>query len=67
MGTLQVLSLLVRVDMGVMALKGYSTLPRSPKLLPHPKMQFSGTPRTPLSKAENIYSFLASQKKKHLL
>ena len=41
MGPKQVLQLQVRVDLGVMAMKGYSTFPRSPKLEPHHQMQFS--------------------------
>ena len=37
----QVLSLWVSVDLGVMAMKGYSILPRSPELEPHHQMKFS--------------------------
>ena len=31
----------VRVDLGVMTIKGYSTLPKSPELEPNYQMQFS--------------------------
>ena len=41
MGPKQVLPLLIRVDLGVMAIKGYSTLPRSQELEPYYQMQFS--------------------------
>ena len=41
--------LCVTVDLGVMAMKGYSTLPRSPKLELRYQRQFSVIPRTPLS------------------
>ena len=34
-----------RVDLGVMVMKGYSTLPRYPKLLLHHHLQFSDVPR----------------------
>ena len=44
----QVLPLRVRVDLGVMAIKGYATHPRSPQLEPHYQMQFRIIPRTPL-------------------
>ena len=37
-----------RVDLGVMAMKGYSALPRSPELKPHHRMQFSVISRTAL-------------------
>ena len=37
----EVLSLQVRVNLGVMAMKRYSTLPRSPELKPYNQMQFS--------------------------
>ena len=45
-----VLTVWVRVDLGVMTMKGYSTFPRSPELEPHHKMQFSVIPKTPLLK-----------------
>ena len=35
----------VRVDLGVMTMKRYSTLPRSPELEPHRQMQYSFIPR----------------------
>ena len=35
MGPQQVLPLQVRVDLGVMAMKGYSALPGAPELEPH--------------------------------
>ena len=38
------LPLQVRVDLGVMAMKRYSALPRSQELDPHHQMQFSGHP-----------------------
>ena len=41
MGLEQVLAYWNRVDLGVMAMKMYSTLPRSPELQPYNKMQFS--------------------------
>ena len=45
-GSKQVLFLQVRVDLGVIGLKGYSTLLKSPKLEPDYQMQFSIIPRT---------------------
>ena len=36
----------VTVDQSVMAMKGYSTLPKSKELEPHHQMQFSVVPRT---------------------
>ena len=47
----QVLPLQIRVDLGIMAVNGYSTLSRSPELESHHQMQFSILPRT----HENIY------------
>ena len=44
MGPKQMLPLQVRVDLGVMALKVFSTLTRSPELMPY-QMQFSVIPR----------------------
>ena len=41
MRPLQILSLQVRVDLGVMTMNRYSTLPRSPKLGPRHQMKFS--------------------------
>ena len=48
MGPKQVLLLQVRVDLGVMKMKGYSTLLRSLELKFHYQMQFCVIPRTPL-------------------
>ena len=42
------LPLRVRVDLGVMAMKGYSTFPRALELEPHHQMQFNVMPRTPI-------------------
>ena len=42
----QVLPLWVRVDLGVMAMKAYSTLPIFPELEPHYQVQFSVITRT---------------------
>ena len=42
----KVLPLWVRVDLGVMAMKVYSTYLRAPELEPHHQMQFSVIPRT---------------------
>ena len=44
MGPSQALSLQIRV----MAMKGYSTLPRSPELVPHHQMRFNVISKTPL-------------------
>ena len=44
----QELPLQVRVDLGVMVMKGYSTLSRSLKLEPNLWMQFTVIPSTPL-------------------
>ena len=38
-----------QIDVGMMAVKGFSTLSRSPELQPHNQIQFSVIPRTPLS------------------
>ena len=35
----------VRVDLSVIAIKGYSTFPKAPGLVPYHQMQFSVTPR----------------------
>ena len=42
--TLTVLLIWVRVYLGVMAMKGYSTLSRSTELKAHHQMQFNVTP-----------------------
>ena len=47
MGPEQLLLLQVRVDLGVMAMKEYSTLSRTLEQEPHYQMQFSVIPRTP--------------------
>ena len=44
----QVLPLKIKVDLGIMAMKGYSTLPRSPELEPHHQMLFSIIPGSPI-------------------
>ena len=44
----QELTLWIRMDLGVMAMKGYSTLPKLPELKPYHQMQFSVISRTPL-------------------
>ena len=36
------------MDLGLMAMKGYSTLPRSPELKPHHQIQFNIIPRMPV-------------------
>ena len=46
MGSKQVLPLQVRVDMGLMTIKGYSTFPRSQDLEPHHQMLFNIILRT---------------------
>ena len=46
MGPLQILSLQVKVNLGVIAMKGYSTLPKSPELELH--HHFRVILRTPL-------------------
>ena len=46
MGLWQVLALMIRVDLGVMAIKGYSLLSRSLEREPHNQMKFSVIPRT---------------------
>ena len=46
MGPKQVLPLQFRVDLGVMAMKRYSTFFKSPELEPHFQMQFSVIPDT---------------------
>ena len=43
---LKVLPLRNRVDIGVMAMKGYFTFPKTPRLKPPDRMQFSDIPRT---------------------
>ena len=50
MGPSEVLSLQIKVDMGRMAMKVYSTLLRALKLKPHQKMELSVMLRTPLEK-----------------
>ena len=47
MGPYQILPLLIKVKLGVMATKKYSTLPRSPELTPHHHIQFSVISRKP--------------------
>ena len=42
----QVLSFWLRLDLGVMEMKGYLPPSRSPELEPHHQMQFSVIPRT---------------------
>ena len=44
--TKMLLPLWARVYLGAMVMKGYSTLPSSPELLPHHQMQLSVIPRT---------------------
>ena len=51
MGLEQVLPLWVRVGLGVMAMKRYSTLSRSPDIEPHHHMKFLGCPRGVMVKA----------------
>ena len=46
----QVLPFWVRVDLGIMTMKGFFTLSRSPEQEPFHQMQFSGIPRTPHSR-----------------
>ena len=54
----------VKVNLGVMEIKEYSTFPRSQKLEPHHQMQFSVIPRTlllgrgitPLLRIHSVYS-----------
>ena len=41
MGPKSILMQNVKVDLGVMSLKGYSTLPRSPELEPHRHMPYN--------------------------
>ena len=48
MGPKYVLLLWVKVDQGVMAIKGYSTLPKASGLDPYYWMQFSNILRTSL-------------------
>ena len=43
----KVLPIKVRVNLGVMAIKRYILLPRSPEPKPHHQMQLSVIPRTP--------------------
>ena len=45
MGHYQVLPLWIKVDLGVMAMKGYFTFSKAPGLKPHHQMQFSAIPR----------------------
>ena len=47
MGLSKIIPLQVRVDLEIMAMKGYSTLPRSPELEPHHQMHFIVIPRIP--------------------
>ena len=53
----QVLPLWVRVDLGVMAMKSYSTLPESPEVESRYQMQFSVTPKTGLFLGGGILLF----------
>ena len=48
LGPYQVLAFQVRVDLGLMVMKLYSTLLRATELEPHQQMQFSFIPRTRL-------------------
>ena len=41
------MKVLVRVDLAVIKMKKYTSLPRPPKLEPHHQMQFNVIPRTP--------------------
>ena len=41
MGSKQVLTHQVKIDLGVMAMKEYSMFPRSPEAVCHDQMQFS--------------------------
>ena len=60
----QIQPLLIRVDLEVMAMKGYSSFPRSPKLEPQHLMTLSVTPRkilfggglTPMQETQSTYS-----------
>ena len=45
-GPKQAISIWLREELGVMALKGYSTFPKDPELEPQHQMQFSVIPRT---------------------
>ena len=42
------LQLQIKVNLGVMAMKEYSTLPRTPDVKPHHQILFSVIPRIPL-------------------
>ena len=63
----------IRVNLGIMALKGYSTLSRSPELEPHHQMLFSVIFRhslqcgclTPLQRMQSVYSKSHQQGRKH--
>ena len=46
MGLKQVLTPQIRVNLGVIAIKGYSTFPRAPEIEPHHQVQFSVILRT---------------------
>ena len=62
----QILSFQVRVDLGIMAMKEYSTLPRSLELELLHQMQFSIIPRTlltPLQSIQSVYSMLHQHSK----
>ena len=62
MGPQLVLPHRVRVDLGVMSMKGYSTFPKAPELEPHHQMGFSIMSRTyyresyPTAEVQLVYS-----------
>ena len=56
MGNRQVLQLRIRVDLIVMAIKGYSALPRFQKLEPHNPMQFNVITRIPFSRVSGSFA-----------
>ena len=56
MGPYQVLTLCVKVNLRLMAMKEYSTLPRVLKLEPHHLIQFSVITRTPLFSGMDVLS-----------
>ena len=65
MWTEQVLRLRFRVDLGVMATKGNSALPRSPELEPHYQILFSLIPRIPYFAGKPL--FLCMGYSQHIL
>ena len=54
----------VKVDLGVIAMKEYTTLMRSPELEPHHKMQFNDVLKTPICSGESLTS---AQEIQHML